>query len=327
MGMIVSSSNMFKFFLTYLLLCICVSTARVFPIDDTRLLTRWPVMMSHDSSTGEIIPSRDGIITDVIDAYSITQDTGLVGQLNCGTRAYDYRPYLLSNSSVISHHGGTKVHKLMADSITDISNWLNIDSNSNELVLLYLSHFDGDITKNGDEEEQCRDASIKLLNDIGIKVITNCDTIATLTVAEAYKNSRLSTDSGSLIAVVDCMDERFDSTVNCYGTGYCCYDSWPYNQDIPWNHLKEYSVNATLLPPSSSSMLWMLQAHWQSSTESVALGNLHLSSVVEDESKAGVNVWLANAINTKGYFPYLNIVEVDNVCDHGIDIYNALLNY
>ena len=69
----------------------------------------------------------------------------------------------------------------------------------------------------------------------------------------------------------------------------------------------------------------MLQAHWQSTSASMALGDLHLSSVLKDESAAGVNAWIASqVINRALPFEYLNIIEVDNVCNGGRQILEAL---
>ena len=64
-------------------------------------------------------------------------------------------------------------------------------------------------------------------------------------------------------------------------------------------------------------------AHWQSTAESIAIGTLHNSSLLLDESRSNMNGWMAEAI-TKRTFQHLNIVEVDNVCDNGIAIYNAI---
>lgn len=69
----------------------------------------------------------------------------------------------------------------------------------------------------------------------------------------------------------------------------------------------------------------MTQLHWQSSTESVPLGLLHGSSVVEDESRSQMNTWVAQKVALgKSYFNSLNLIELDNVCDGGLEIYKAL---
>ncbi len=67
-----------------------------------------------------------------------------------------------------------------------------------------------------------------------------------------------------------------------------------------------------------------LQAHWQSTSVSVPLGDMHLSSVLKDESAAGVNKWIANDFLQSNRFSHLNIIEVDNVCDGGQRLLAAL---
>ncbi len=49
-------------------------------------LSLYPLVMSHDSATGELDERRDGLIA----AWAKTQPASLVGQLDCGARAFDY---------------------------------------------------------------------------------------------------------------------------------------------------------------------------------------------------------------------------------------------
>ena len=44
---------------------------------------------------------------------------------------------------------------------------------------------------------------------------------------------------------------------------------------------------------------------------------MHRSSLLLDEERSEVNAWVVNSIQS-GLFENLNIVEVDNVCDHGL---------
>ena len=248
--------------------------------------------------------------------WAKTQDTGLVGQLNCGARAFDYRPYY-NKGELYAHHGGVQIHKRMSESISEILDW-NEEYNTNDLVLLYLSHFDGD--------EGCQDATIQLLQSSDIYTITDCTALGSLTYTDAKSKSKL-TNGGYLLAVVDCMEEYYDSTVNCYGSNYVCYDSWPQNSSsIPMDKLESYMTSVTSSYPDNPNTLWMAQGHWQQTALTISLGTLHKSSIVNDELQSGVNNWLAQKIDEKA-FSSLNIIEVDNVCDGGMDIYNSLHLY
>jgi hypothetical protein len=47
-------------------------------------LNRYPIIMSHDAATGEIVEERDHVVDD----WAKTQSVGLVEQLNCGARSF-----------------------------------------------------------------------------------------------------------------------------------------------------------------------------------------------------------------------------------------------
>jgi hypothetical protein len=57
---------------------------------------------------------------------------------------------------------------------------------------------------------------------------------------------------------------------------------------------------------------------------------LHASSVLDDESRAGVNSKVADAVtcspcpSSGGVFRYYGLIEVDNVCDAHPKLFNAL---
>lgn len=241
---------------------------------------------------------------------------GLVGQLDCGARAFDYRPEQQKDGEIIAHHGSKDVKVLMSDSLKDTSTWLQ--SHPDELVIFYMSHFGGEST--------CRDATISQLKDMSIQVIYECQELETLTVQAAYTRAKVGQGAGALLAIIDCMEERFDPSVNCYGTDFVCYDSIPHNTNIPWNKMEEYLNKTTSTLPESASTLWMTQGHWQQSTESTIIGNLRLSDLLADEQKSGINKYLAQSIREKK-FKYLTMLEVDNVCDGGMEILDAIKTY
>lgn len=301
-----------------LLLAACGCALKSWPLPevDERPLQQWSAVMSHDAVTGEMDQDRDGIIHGVEDAYTITQSASLVKQLECGARALDYRPFLLNDGTVVAHHGSHVVKKPMTESLTEITGFLQPLS---ELVLLYVSHFDGETSgcKSTKEEENCqetKEAVVKLLQSRNIPFVQNCGDLVGLTVQAAY-------NKGKLFAVLDCMEEQYDPSITCYGLDYTCYGR---NQDKAWSKFEAYmDKSSAAVNPATNPLLRMQQAHWQSSTESVPLGLAHGSSVLEDEQKAGVNSWLAEQIKTKR-FRGLNLVELDNVCDNGTAVFAAL---
>lgn len=298
--------NMFNVLLIFVLVLFVGSTYQTvlktvkLPQDDKTLIREWRAIISHDAATGELDQNRDGIIHDVKDAYSITQGQGLVQQLNCGSRALDYRPYLQDDGSIIAHHGKILVKKLMSESITEIQNYL---ADKEEFVLLYLSHYEG---KNG-----CKEAVMKLLQDSKVPFIDDCSMLSSLTIQSAYSQ-------GKLFAVFDCMDEQYDPSITCYNLDATCYTGSKHAEK-PWDKFTAYITNATSHSPGIN--LLMQQAHWQSSAESVPLGLLHGSSVLLDESRSGMNKWVAANIAN---YQHIGLVELDNVCDNGEAVFNAL---
>jgi hypothetical protein len=267
------------------------------------------MIMAHDAASGEIVEDRDHVVMD----WTRTQGTGLVGQLDCGARSFDYRPYL-KGDILFAHHGPVVVHKTTSSSVDEIIDWCN--ANEDELVVLYVNSCDGD--------DGCLDKTKELLDKKNVYTMSQCSDLHSLTYGQAKRLGRLH-KGGHLIVVIGCTTENYDDTLACTGKDYVCYDSWPENtSDIPWNAFSAYMDKTTASDPTTTSPnLWMAQAHWQSSTASVVFGTLHNSSLLLDESRGGVNLWVEQSIRAGG-FKYLNLLELDNVCDNGNNILSAL---
>ena len=284
--------------------------AKIKAVSDEKLINSYPIIMAHDAASGEIVEERDHVVME----WTRTQGTGLVGQLNCGARSFDYRPYL-QGGVLFAHHGPVVVHKTMSSSVEEVMDWCN--DNNDELVVLYVTSCDGD--------EGCMDAAKALLAKKNVYTISECANLQGLTYGEAKKLGKLR-KGGSLIAVIECTTENYDPSLACTGKGYVCYDwGWPeHTASVPWDAFSAYMFSTTAADPTATSPnLWMAQAHWQSTTASVVLGTLHNSSLLLDESRGGVNIWVEKSIRS-GLFKYLNILELDNVCDNGNNILAAL---
>lgn len=239
---------------------------------------------------------------------------GLAGQLECGARAFDYRPYY-EDGVLFAHHGGVVIRTPMQQSLDEVVSWGRAHPD-NELVVMFLTACDGD--------DGCQEAAISLAESNGVKVISDCSSLASLTFDDALNMSALPT-GGNVIAVYDCMESHYDSTINCYGQGYACYNNtWPTETSAqPWKQMSQYAVATSATPPPDNGYLWMIQTHWQSDAASIAIGTLHKSSLLIDEEKSMVNSWTAEQIE-QGKFKYMNMIEVDNVCDGGPRILKAL---
>lgn len=279
-----------------------------------KLLKNYAMIMSHDAATGEINQIRDRI-PGIVLASAQTQSKGLVAQLTCGSRSFDYRPYY-SNGTVYASHGVVVIKKPMNDSVSEIIKWVN--RNPTDLVILYLSHFAGDA---GSQK-----AATDILDFWKVPIISTCTDFSTLTYNEAkIMSSQVS--GGYLLGVVDCVDEVYDASVECYvkdvrtNETSSCIDS--SNNALVFNHLEDYAHNAS---KAVYDGLWMSQLHWQYGVESTVLQFYYNSTVVDDTTLSGVNIWVLNNIHNKTW-NNLNFVELNEVCSSGKDIYTALKVY
>jgi hypothetical protein len=272
-------------------------------------LNQYPMIISHDAVSGEIVSDRDHVLSD----WTKTQSTGLTSQLDCGARAFDYRPQI-KGDMIYGHHGGVTVYKPMEESVQEILKWTA--ANPIDLIILYISHPDGD---------NCYEQVSHLLSKYGVYQLSDCSKINSLTYEGALKLA----GSNRLFAIFDCTEENFDENINCYGKDFVCYDdpSWgPTNtSSVPFSHLSTHLQAITAKDPTTDykNMLWMAQAHWQSSAETITLGTLHRSSLVLDESRSEINLWVQKQVEA-GAFSHLNFLELDQVCDNGPAIYTAL---
>ena len=208
---------------------------------DNALVTQFPTIMTHDAATGMLDSKRKGLVN----SYTQTQQDGtFADQLRCGARSFDFRPYLKKNGDVISHHGVMKIDTLMSDMMQEITDWLSEDQNSEELVILYVSHYDGD---GDDAASKCSEAAESVLKDMGMTNIIHEDECAKLdsyTVGAAKQNGKLASGGSVLVVNQPCVSENYDPTVNCWGFSdkkeYSCFGK---NKDLAWDSIAGYMNN------------------------------------------------------------------------------------
>lgn len=101
------------------------------------------------------------------------------------------------------------------------------------------------------------------------------------------------------------------------------YHCWPGDTGVDWavNRLLDSLIKVAAQPPNGN--LQELQALWQESTASVTIGIAHLSSLLIDEQKSGLNAMMAQKIKD-GAFEHISLFEVNNVCDQGPQMLEAL---
>lgn len=285
-------------------------------ITEGKLLNEYAMISTHDSATGELREDRDKILAD----WTRTQNGIIVDQLDCGARALDYRPFLADDGVLYAHHGPVVIYKRMEESIREIQKWGR--QNPTELVLLQLSHCVEARINNNYYADSCYDAAVGLLQRMHVPIITNdnCGALSNMTMEKALQQ-------GNVLAIFGCSFGYWDPSLTCTSKDYICYDSWPANTShIPWGNLERSLEQWSSFVPVDDGRLWGFGANWQSSVESVAFGTLHNSSLLQDEERSGLNAWTAQAIRD-GKFAYLNQVGVDNVCNNGPEIFEAMQEY
>ena len=278
------------------------------PSRDAVPINQFPFIITHDAGTGYLG-------SNPIDWWSKTQSTGLGGQAHCGARAFDIRP-LSSGSKITFHHADISIDKLLTDAVQELVTFAN--ENPNELLLLYISHCQGD---------GCNERTQQALEQIGVPSCTDGNQLSGATYGSVKKMGRLS-GGGALLAIYGFVAENYNSALTCYGDWGDCYNKETNAFTPLWNYMRSISAQA----PASSGAFSMIQAHWQYDASSIARGVLHASSILTDETRSSLNSQVADAVTCSpcpgpsglGVFKYANFIEVNNVCDEGGKLYNAL---
>ena len=284
------------------------------PTRDSVPINQFPFVMTHDAGTGYM---NGGVVS----WWAKTQSTGLGGQANCGARAFDIRPLVIGNGHPITfHHADIAVDKALVDAVQELITFAN--ENPNELLLLYISHCQG---------ANCQAATQAALANIGVPSCTDGGQLHGATYGSVKTMGRMS-GGGAMLAIYGFVAENYDASLTCYGDWGDCYAGGGKEEegafDPLWNYMRQVSAEA----PASSGAFQMVQAHWQYDAESIATGVLHASSILTDETRSAVNSQVADAVTCSpcpgpsglGVFKYANIIEVNNVCDGGGKLYDAL---
>lgn len=305
------------------------------------------MIMTHDAGTG-YVNSETCSFFHLENNYVITQKQGpFSSQLDCGARALDLRPYV-DSGRLLMHHGPAMVDHDVADALSNVRGW--VAQHPGELVVVYTSHCDG---RSQSDRDSCKNKTAAVMAAVGI-VELDCATLRGMTVADAMDRGRLDGSGGSVVAISDCgVDENYDPSVKCYGDiiqdgvaqqssamdvgrlltdggepndHFVCYGSGAQKAFAGLWAYMERECNTQEPPHADDGHLWTAQAHWQYDPKSISQGELHHSCIIADESASGVNKQLAAKIR-QGAFKHMNLLEVDNVCDGGPALLQAMRDH
>jgi hypothetical protein len=107
---------------------------------DDLLLSEAGFLMSHDAATG-YLKKTSGLLTNgATNLYAKNQIGDVYQQLDDGARALDVRPKMLTNGTIVLHHGSLPIATTLERLVSDARRWA-VD-NPDELVLILHSNFD-----------------------------------------------------------------------------------------------------------------------------------------------------------------------------------------
>jgi hypothetical protein len=339
-------------FLLPLLLAVAVprvvvaAVAAVEPVTADTPLTHVPMIMTHDAGSGYLGPS-------LVDRWTQTQSVGLAEQLACGARAFDARPTRSGNATVW-HHGGVAVDYKFSRSVADMVAWLNHEATENRTELVLLNVWDCEGT-------DCLKHVVSEATAAGANVVQDCSKLAGLTLGGALELGKLS-GGGSMLVFTGgggpnaaaCATTHYESSLECTsallsepadigsaaaapggeasgsggGAGAGAlplfHGCWTTDKD----HEKQINkmlkqLDGFISTGLSNSSFWQAQAIWQEGADSVVIGTLRNSSLLKDEAESQLNSELAKQVRA-GRWPQLNFLEVNNVCDGGPQLLQAI---
>lgn len=79
------------------------------------------MIFAHDAGTGLMTLDKPDSI--FVNAAAQTQVGSLVDLANCGARAFDIRPWLLEDGSLVTHHGGYLCEEKLEKELKNLIEW------------------------------------------------------------------------------------------------------------------------------------------------------------------------------------------------------------
>lgn len=310
-------------------LCWLHAAAAIDP--STTVLNKWPMIMAHDSATTYL---KGGLFHQINQWTKTQADGGFAHTLDCGARAFDFRPGPkdASTGQIYLHHGPIKVQKEAGSILDEVVDWAGRHANgARDLVVLGVTEVGG------------LQADIEaMLVSRHIKYYTNCASLRGLTAERATEAAKLP-GGGSVMAIFNCWHPNYNSSIACSGYRdamgqefqesqkdspnaqvYTCYKD-SSTKKFPLDRMYNYINKVLEAGAPWDGLLYTVQALWQETTSSVVVGELHFSSLLGDEKASGLNQLLAQRIKAGAMdVSGLGMLEVNNVCDSGLELLAAI---
>mmetsp|Transcript_26401 Transcript_26401/g.42803 ORF Transcript_26401/g.42803 Transcript_26401/m.42803 type:complete len:577 (+) Transcript_26401:230-1960(+) len=285
-------------------------------------LWEYPMIYSHNAATGYL--GNGG----VVNRFGKNQEGNLYQQLQCGARALDIRPKIVGGE-IYFYHGKAFIEVNFDTLLTNIIYWLALEGDQDDLVLVIIKLCSGD---------DCMGRVRRKLEQWGLPFFESCHDLESMTFRQAQGMGYRGRSGGpSLLIMSDCTSWNYDPSVRCYLTPSWMgrrralqdsrglfYDKCIDGDHKPFNKLKAHIKYHGSSRPASSSKLQVQNAYWNYDQGSILASLREGSSILEDNKRSNVNNFVLNLIPELGY---INLLQVDNVCEKGVEITQALKRY
>ena len=323
-------------------------------IDPSLPLTSASFVFSHNAATG-YLPSPHNPVAGAISSYGKNQLGTVYEQLQNGARALDLRPYMLSNGTMIMHHGGIHLPVSLERIVSDAVQWC--EDNPDELVLIFHSNLSHESIQDADSFLGLQQMK-NIYNMFGVNYL-DCSGVYGLTVGDTFDLASITKNNRGHLLALDAQDYYGsfcgkmnwieDQLVTCYpkpSHDYYYYDDRTEKRGMnnvrcteqkkseePFKSLKNYILQSAnndqtdyryeLGPPEDlyNYPFNEIQAFWQVDAYSIKKGLSQFSTLLDDNKKSRINEELVRIIYN-GEFKAISLFAVDNVALNG----NALLS-
>lgn len=161
-------------------------------------LNQYPFIEAHDAATGYLEPEH--LVQRIIYDWTKTQSGSMGEQLDCGARAFDWRPRK-ENGTLVFHHGSVTVPHAHVSALEEVVTWANnnVDAEHPEHSLVLINAWDC-VGEGGCNYDMLAD-----FDKLGVPILTNdrCDELWNMTVGAALEAGRLA-GGGSVLAHNGC---------------------------------------------------------------------------------------------------------------------------
>lgn len=189
-------------------------------------LNAWPMLQAHDAATGYL--EADGLIENILYRFTKTQYGNASSQLDCGIRAFDWRPNL-QNETLGFAHGAVFINHSMLAAAEEVVAWANAHASEAEdgLVLLIVADCNG---------QACWDAATAAFSNAGLPVLagdSGCATASGFTLSAAMAAAALP-GGGHALALMNCPSapvQTYDDRCSCTGF-FNITEGYEYEADV-----------------------------------------------------------------------------------------------